>query len=390
VTVANWAEALRVRYGSSEIVMGDRSVDLDELRATLFVESLSPYSHRTHDSAAMRRIRASAPLRTAEMLIKDLRWAAGGRKSQVPDSHRFATTPYVWQHHNLFHRGGRQLADVLGVPLVHFVDAPHVWESEHWGISRGPLARVVERFGEQPQARGADLVACVSDEVATATVDRLKVPEDRILITPCTVDATRFVRTDSSPLRRELGLDHKVIVGWVGSFRRFHALDLLVEAFDHAAAQSPELHLVLVGSGAVMNEVQRDVETRSLQRRVTFVGSIPNRDIPAYLSLFDIATLPAAAGPFHYSPLKLREYAASGTAIVAADVGDIAETLDDGTEAVIVPPGSAVSLSEAMVALAKDSVRRKSLGSAAQAAAEARFGMQRVLASVESRLGITR
>ena len=386
VTVCNWAEALERRYGGSQLIAGADLLDVTDVRATLFDAEHSPYDRER--SALKNRVRSNSVVRTSETLVKDARWALVGLRSARPRHGHpaFAGAPYVWQRHNLFHRNGRAMADALGVPLLHFVDAPHVWESEAWGINRGLMTRVTERLGECPQARSADLVACVSEEVADATVRRLGVDPGRIIMTPNTVDAVRFTRSDASNLRTRLGLDGKVVVGWVGSFRPFHAVDALIEGFDAAARTAPQLHLVLVGSGAVLADARADVARRGLDRRVTFVGSVPNEQVPEYISLFDIAMLPAAAGPFHYSPLKLREFAAAGNAIVAADVGDVSDTLRDGDEAVIVRPGSADALSDAVIELARDPSRRRKLGDAAQRAANTRFGMQRVLELIEVRL----
>ena len=384
VTVCNWAEALDRRYGASQILAGTDTPTIEELRHVLFDDPDSPYERQR--SPIVKRIRSAPFIKPVETLAKDSRWALGGRRSAIPTPEAFAGTPYVWQHHNLFHRRGRALADALGVPLLHFVDAPHVWESERWGISRGPFTSLVERLGEQPQARSADLVACVSDEVANAVVERLGVQSHRIVITPCTVDVERFARTDATALRQELGLENKVVVGWIGSFRPFHAVDVLIESFAAASRSAPALHLMLVGSGAVLADAKADVARRGLGDRVTFVGAVPNELAPDYISLFDIAVLPATDGPFHYSPLKLREFAAVGSAIIAADVGNISATIKDGEEALIVGAGTPAALGEAIVALATDPERRRQLGSAAQRAASARFGMQQVLELVEQRL----
>jgi glycosyltransferase involved in cell wall biosynthesis len=261
-----------------------------------------------------------------------------------------------------------------------------VWESERWGISRGPFTPLIERLGERPQLRSADLVACVSDEVADAVVERLGVPADRIMITPNTVDVDRFTRSDTTELRRQLGLDGSVVVGWIGSFRPFHALDVLIESFALASRKAPALRLLLVGSGAVLADARADVERRGLSDRVTFVGAVPNALAADYISIFDIAVLPAMDGPFHYSPLKLREFAAAGSAIIAADVGNVSSTLKDGEEALIVGAGTPGALADAMVTLAHDPERRHQLGSAAKQAALSRFDMQKVLELVEQRL----
>src|SRR4030095_6187894 len=92
-----------------------------------------------------------------------------------------------------------------------------------WGVWR-------EARADRPPLRGADLVACGSETVVEQ-VQRIGVPDRRVLLTPTGVDLELFAEPpDPVPLRRRLGLEDRFVVGWIGSFRRFHALEQAVEA----------------------------------------------------------------------------------------------------------------------------------------------------------------
>ena len=385
ITIANWAAAVAERYGGSEILSGSDSYTAGDVRSFAFsagpIRDVSP---------ATRIPRATKHLPSwSKELAKDTRWWFSGRQPHSAAIEQFKAAPFVWQHHDRFHTRGRELADELGVPLVHFVDAPQIWEAERWGISRGPFGRIVERFGEAPQATAADVVACVSDEVAAAVVARLGVDESRVLVTPCTVEVARFAGQSVPDLRAdhlEIPPD-SVIVGWIGSFRPFHAVELLVEAFAEAARIEKNLHLVLAGDGPTRAQVEARLSGLGLSGQVTFLGQVAYNAVPDVLDLFDISVLPATGGPFHYSPLKLREYAAAGTAIIASDVGDVGETLHSESECVIVPAGSSSALADAMAKLACSPERRERLGASARRAATQRFGMSVVLDLLDARLG---
>jgi glycosyltransferase involved in cell wall biosynthesis len=80
---------------------------------------------------------------------------------------------------------------------------------------------------------------------------------------------------------------------------------------------------------------------------------------------------------------------ASGKAIVASDVGQIAEVLTDGETGLLVPPDDPEALAAAIVRLVDDACLRARLGAAARAAAESRHtwrqNAQRVLDCLDAR-----
>ena len=117
---------------------------------------------------------------------------------------------------------------------------------------------------------------------------------------------------------------------------------------------------------------------------------VPHAEMPAYLAACDILVSPhgrqADGEEFFGSPTKLFEYMASGRAIVASAVGQIAEVLVDERSALLVPPDDPDALCRAIVRLVDDACLRARLGRAARGSAEQchtwRQNAERVLASV--------
>jgi glycosyltransferase involved in cell wall biosynthesis len=275
---------------------------------------------------------------------------------------------FVWQRHELFDTAGLRLARNLAVPSVMFVPATKVWEAEQWGTTRPGWGRWLERRAERPSLLDADLVACGSEKVVEQVLG-LGVPEERVLLTPTGVDLDVFADPpDPAPPRRRLGLDGRFVVGWVGSFRRFHALEQAV----HAAATVPETSLLLVGDGPERARIQR--LAHDLGVSATFPGTVPHDELPAYLAAMDVGVVLAPTGaPFHYSPLKVAEYLAAGLPVVAPAAGQLATRLTDGVDAVVVPPHDVSALGAALRRLRDDPEDRARLGKAARAAAEAEW-----------------
>src|SRR5262245_38988319 len=201
ITIAGWAAAARQRYGSAWMVTSEGVLTPDEAlaRATTPARSAS-------DVASWRRHLPEA-VRTA---VNDGRRPGANR--------RFVGTVerglwdgvdvlFTMQLHGMFCDAGLELARRLRVPSVLVVDACQVEEARGWGTHRPGWGWAVERFGEVPQLRRADLVVCVSDEVE-ASVRRLTGRSHAVVTIPNGVDTCLFSPGPPDPvLRREVGLD---------------------------------------------------------------------------------------------------------------------------------------------------------------------------------------
>jgi glycosyltransferase involved in cell wall biosynthesis len=310
-------------------------------------------------------------------------WSRSRRFHIDPDGPwRDADIKFVWQRHELFQVAGLELARALDAPSVLFVPAPLVWEARQWGTRRPGWGDWLERVGEQPALRHADLIACGSDIVAER-VRHLGVRDDRTVITPTGVDLDLFrEHPDPGPLRRRLGLDGQFVIGWVGSFRRFHALEQAVDAATGIA----DAALLLVGDGPERSRIEQLAQEREVA--CVFTGTIPFAQLPSYLAAMDVALVLAERdSAFHYSPLKLAEYLAAGLPVIAPRVAQCTERLHDGVDAVLVAPGDGRALLEALQHLRDEPVVRSALGLRARAAAGERWSWDHQVRKVLSALG---
>jgi glycosyltransferase involved in cell wall biosynthesis len=374
VSTAGWASAARRVLGQSWIVTPSGLVEPDAARTR------GSARHLASASAPSWRRHIPVALKTA---AKDLRqWQRARRFRIAPDGPwKSADLAFVWQRHELFHRAGIDLARALGVPSVLFVPAPLVWEREQWGTARPRWADALERVGEQHALRDTDLVACGSTAVLEEVM-RLGIPEARTIITPTGVDLGLFENVgDPGALRRRLGLDGQFVVGWVGSFRRFHSIEQAIEAIAGIEGAT----LLLVGDGPERPRIEALARSRKVA--AVFTGTVPHDDLPAHLAVMDAALVVADPdAPFHYSPLKLAEYLAAGLPVVAPRLGQPAARLVDGADAVLVDAGDVPAINAALRSLRDDPDRRAAIGRAARAAAEATWSwddqVRRVTAAV--------
>jgi glycosyltransferase involved in cell wall biosynthesis len=383
VTIANWAEGFEDKYGNAEVIAGTRSYKSDDIRAKCFPKSVGKKNVKK-----VSAFRKSYVAKLAETFVKDLRWYYEEVKSINIEVDRFKNAPFIWQHHDLFQTGGLKIAKKLKIPSVLFVDAPYVWESKKWGMDRFGWEWFAKRWGDAKPCKNADLVLVVSEEVKQAVVD-LGVDERKILITPCTVSTKRFDISNALEARNTLGLNNDFVIGWVGSFRKFHNLDLLIDAFEKISSSIPHAKLLLVGDGPERLRLSDKVDELGLNERIIFTGNVPHNEVNGYISSFDLAVLPSQSNDgFHYSPLKLREFFAAGVPVVASAVGDVKVVIEESDGGWLVPPGSRDSIAEMILRVESDRTELNLAGSRARNYAITEMGIKKQIQMIEDYFGI--
>jgi glycosyltransferase involved in cell wall biosynthesis len=266
----------------------------------------------------------------------------------------------LYQRHSLWSCAALEHARGAGVPSVLEVNAPLVEEQARFrGLCHMERATEMERRAFSVAGR----VACVSEAVAAYCLQR-GADAARVRVVPNGVDPERF-RPDVEPALPAPG--GTVTVGLVSTLRPWHGVDTLIEAFARVAAGSGAWRLLIVGDGPLMQAVRDDLARRGLLDRAVLTGMVPPTDVPAWLTSMEIAVVPYRAGAEHYySPLKLFEYMASGRAIVASRIGQVASVLEDGRTGLQCEPGDAAEMAAALERLASSADERVRLGRAAR------------------------
>lgn len=381
ITAAGLAAAARRRWGESWLV-APRGVFSPE-------QALARATDPDRDAPDRKPFwrRRFPALGTARSDLRSRMRAHRFRNAGLRGPWESSRLAFVWQHHELFQRAGFRAARRHGAPLVLFVDAPIVWEAEQWRVRRPGWGRLLERWGEKPQFRDADLVVCVSLEVADQ-VRVLGARPERILVAPCAVDLDRFKPTVSGrDVRSRYDLEGRFVVGWSGSFRRFHGVDLAIEAMGSVARALPGAVLLLVGDGPERRWLEEKARRLNLLPNVVFTGPVSYSDMPAHVAAMDVGlVIDPALGKYHYSPLKSWEYMAAGKAIVSPTSGQMKRVLQDGHDALLVEPGAAEPIASAVLRLHADPELRASLQIAARARVAADGSWDHRLRTIEDAL----
>ena len=274
---------------------------------------------------------------------------------------------FIYERYSLWGTAGQRLARNHSIPLVLEVNSPLSYEEQKY---RGwSILCSLGRWVECRTWRRADLLVPVSQALCNH-FEEAGVKGRKVEILPNAVD-TRLFRSEvnDAALRSRLKPDGRFVVGFVGSFKAWHGIGFLLEAFKRLHDEDASYHLLLVGDGPMRADVEEKARLLGLQEAVTLVGNVPHEEVPQYLALMDVAVAPyPAVEDFYFSPLKLFEYMAGGRAVVASRIGQVAEVIADGLTGLLYEPGNQEALRASIRRLRADESLRRELGQNARMA----------------------
>lgn len=140
-----------------------------------------------------------------------------------------------------------------------------------------------------------------------------------------------------------------------------------------ALADLPSAQLVLVGDGALRDEIERWVVAHQLAARVRLVPALPHEEIARVLNTLDVLVLPSQTTPTWKEQFGhvLIEAMASGVPVVGSNSGAIPEVIGDA--GIVFPEGDVGALRDALVTLQNDAARRAQLAQRGRARVLAQY-----------------
>jgi len=156
------------------------------------------------------------------------------------------------------------------------------------------------------------------------------VPEEKIFIAQDGVDIKKFqIKETKEEARIKLNIpqDKKIIL-YTGHLYEWKGVNTLIEA-----AKKMDADTLLYIVGGTKKDVQNAKHKTKNTKNIIFAGHRPHQEIPLWLKSADVLVLPTSGkekiGREYTSPMKLFEYMASGTPIIAANTPAIREILDE-------------------------------------------------------------
>jgi glycosyltransferase involved in cell wall biosynthesis len=262
------------------------------------------------------------------------------------------------------------LARLLGVPvaILNFRNEKFLPFGQAGGL-KNQLHRLAYRLAR----RWASGYVAVSAEVKQAMLRTLGLSENDVTVICNGVDVDRYARgVDREQVRCGLGLSAQDSLAiTVATLKAQKGHRYLIEAAAKVVRQHPDTHFLLVGDGELRAELEAHTRALGLADRIHFLGS--RRDVSELLAASDVFILPSL---WEGLSMALLEAMAAAKPIVATAVSGTEQTMVHGQTGLLVPPGDAPALAQAIHALLSDPERARSLGQAARRGAETHFSTQ--------------
>jgi glycosyltransferase involved in cell wall biosynthesis len=135
----------------------------------------------------------------------------------------------------------------------------------------------------------------------------------------------------------------------------------LIEAAAQLKPRFPDLKVVVAGDGFERPDLIALAERLGIARDVTFLGWVPNSELPQYYRAAALSVIPSLEEGFG---IPAAEAMGCERAVVASDAGGLPEVVEHGVTGLIVPRGDANALAEAIGELLADPGRRARMGQA--------------------------
>lgn len=233
----------------------------------------------------------------------------------------------------------------------------------HWIIPQGFVAVLVQFFSGAPvvvTAHGADILGLqgsIFKMIKRFTLARVRrvtvvsralaeaiaglIPHDiHPQIIPMGVDRSIFSPDKRNDvIKNQYAIDGPFLL-YVGRLTEKKGVGYLIDAMPLVLHEVPDATLLIVGSGELEGELEKQVEILGLENKVRFVGAVANKYLPAYYATADIfigPSIEAKSGDTEGFGLTFVEAALSGCLLVGANIGGVGDIIQDEITGLLVP-----------------------------------------------------
>jgi glycosyltransferase involved in cell wall biosynthesis len=275
---------------------------------------------------------------------------------------------------------------IMNEAAEHGADVVHA----HWAIPTGPAAVVAARKLKVPSVitmhggdvyvnpeqgydfptrwyvrpalrwtlRHAGALTAITEDCRQHAL-RAGAPPEQIRLVFNGTDLRRFSPSDNGN-----NADHRFGPHMIFACRQLFprkGIRFLIEAAAELKPQYPDLKVVLAGDGFERPELTRLAADLGIGDAVTFLGWVPNTDLPQYYRAAAVSVIPSLEEGFG---IPAAEAMGCEVAVVASDAGGLPEVVENGVTGLVVPRGDSTALAQAIGSLLADPQRRRRMGQA--------------------------
>ncbi|MBM3289478.1 MAG: glycosyltransferase family 4 protein, partial [Candidatus Hydrogenedentes bacterium] len=238
-----------------------------------------------------------------------------------------------------------------------------------WWDGFRPFRRFVYQWIERDFAlRNFDRVITVSDHMKSRILAGTT-PEDIVRVIPTGVGIGHAPPEAGTAFRARYGIPgDAVVAGTVSRVSIEKGHTHLIDAAAQLRGRCPQLRVLIVGQGPAKQALEEQTSRLGLHDCVVFAGFCD--DLPAAFAAMDIFAQPSVQQ--EGLPTAILEAQAAGLPVIASDIGGVSESVHGG---ILVPPGDARALANAIELWIDNAAARRSIGDTARAHVEESFSI---------------
>ncbi|MCP4538179.1 MAG: glycosyltransferase [Chloroflexi bacterium] len=224
-------------------------------------------------------------------------------------------------------------------------------------------------------ARWVDGFVAVSEQIQESLVQEFgPAVASKITVISNGVDVHRYGNErNRKAIRRSLSVPYAAqVLIMVGTLKPVKGHRYMLEALPALVSRCPAVYLVVVGDGELRDVLQAQVAALNLSNHVRFLGN--RQDIGDLLVAADVFVLSSL---WEGLSMALLEAMASSLPIVATEVSGTTQAIISDETGLLVPPGDATKLAQAIEQLLSNPERARAMGARARQRVETEFGARK-------------
>jgi glycosyltransferase involved in cell wall biosynthesis len=212
---------------------------------------------------------------------------------------------------------------------------------------------------EEQTAQNATLIVTVSKYSSRRITQLYSANPAKIRVVPNGVNPQRFKpQSGLNAIKRQIGVNSKLCVLFVGRLIPRKGLPYLIEAAKHVVEEFKETMFVIVGNGPLKSHLEARLEKTGLSHNFVFLGDVKENLLPAVYNCADVFALPSIQ---EGQGIALLEAQATAKPVVAFNVGGVPEAMVDEETGLLVKPSSR-ELADALIKLLSSHSLREQMG----------------------------
>lgn len=225
----------------------------------------------------------------------------------------------------------------------------------------------------------ADRIISVS-EWSRDDIGMYGIDKEKIIPIHNGIDASEFNCSGGRDVREKYGIGDSPMLLYVGRMVAQKGLSYLVDAMPGILKRHPDVKLLMIGKGNVLDDIRARVSALGIEKSVIFPGFVPEDMLKEAYCTCDIFVLPSIVEPFG---MVLVEAMACKKPVVAASVGGVPEIVDDGKSGWLVPPRDPVAIAEKVNAMLDDKCMMRHMGDRGREIVEQKFDWRLIAAKTK-------